>query len=102
MYNFPWVAPGGAERVMHPSYRRTAWSSGLSIRLTVGSSSVGRVILKTLKMELTAIVLGAQHKQWSRENKPVSHNWKKGRGRLDLNQLVGNWAVKLHLTNLTT
>ena len=31
-------------------------------------------------------VLGAQHKQWSRENKPVSHNWKKGRGRLDLNQ----------------
>ena len=34
-----------------------------------------------------------------RENKPVSHNWKKGRGRLDLNQLVGNWAVKLHLTN---
>ena len=46
----------------------------------------------------TAIVLGAQHKQWSRENKPVSHNWKKGRGRPDLNQLVGNWAVKLHLT----
>ena len=33
-----------------------------------------------------------------RENKPVSHNWKKGRGRLDLNQKVGNWAVKLHLT----
>ena len=34
-----------------------------------------------------------------RENKPVSHNWKKGCGRLDLNQLVGNWALKLHLTN---
>ncbi|KAJ8034901.1 hypothetical protein HOLleu_21923 [Holothuria leucospilota] len=28
-------------------------------------------------MEPTAIVLGAQHKQCSRENKPVSHNWKK-------------------------
>ncbi|KAJ8018706.1 NLR family CARD domain-containing protein 4 [Holothuria leucospilota] len=52
----------------------------------------------TLKMESTAFVLGAQHKQWSRENKPVSHNWKKGRGRLDLNQLVGNWDVKPHLT----
>ena len=50
-------------------------------------------------MELTAIVLGAQHKQWSRENKPVSHNWKKGCGWLDLNQLVGNWAVKLHNNN---
>ncbi|KAJ8034402.1 hypothetical protein HOLleu_21223 [Holothuria leucospilota] len=50
-------------------------------------------------MEPTAFVLGAQHKQWSRKNKPGSHNWKKGRGRLDLNQLVGNWDVKLHLTN---
>ncbi|KAJ8042046.1 hypothetical protein HOLleu_13013 [Holothuria leucospilota] len=35
----------------------------------------------------------------SMDNKPVSHNWKKGRGRLDLNQLVGNWDVKPHLTN---
>ena len=34
-----------------------------------------------------------------RENKPVSHNWKKGLGQLDLNQLVGNWAVKPYLTN---
>ncbi|KAJ8048343.1 hypothetical protein HOLleu_00618 [Holothuria leucospilota] len=50
-------------------------------------------------MEPTAFVLGAQHKHWSRKNKPVSHNWKKGRGRLDLNQLVGNWDVKPHLTN---
>ncbi|KAJ8023461.1 hypothetical protein HOLleu_35914 [Holothuria leucospilota] len=50
-------------------------------------------------MKPTAFVLGAQHKQWSRENKPVSHNWKKGRGPLDLNQLVGNWDVKPHLTN---
>ncbi|KAJ8045167.1 hypothetical protein HOLleu_08115 [Holothuria leucospilota] len=49
-------------------------------------------------MEPTAFVLGAQHKQWSRKNKPVSHNWKKGRGRLDLNQLVGNWDVKPYLT----
>ncbi|KAJ8030499.1 hypothetical protein HOLleu_26942 [Holothuria leucospilota] len=38
-------------------------------------------------MEPTASVLGAQHKQWSRENKQVSHNWKKGLGRLNLNQL---------------
>ncbi|KAJ8031193.1 hypothetical protein HOLleu_27841 [Holothuria leucospilota] len=52
-------------------------------------------------MEPTAFVLCAQHKQWSRENKPVSHNWKKGCGHLDLNQLVGNWGVKPHLTNLT-
>ncbi|KAJ8026221.1 hypothetical protein HOLleu_34013 [Holothuria leucospilota] len=50
-------------------------------------------------MEPTAFVLGAQHKQWSRENKPVSHNWKKGCGHLDLNQLVGNWDVTPHLTN---
>ncbi|KAJ8034194.1 hypothetical protein HOLleu_20932 [Holothuria leucospilota] len=50
-------------------------------------------------MEPTAFVLGAQHKQWSRENEPVSHNWKKGRGRLDSNQLVGNWDVKPHLTS---
>ncbi|KAJ8026082.1 hypothetical protein HOLleu_33820 [Holothuria leucospilota] len=50
-------------------------------------------------MEPSAFVLAAQHKQWSRENKPVSHNWKKGRGRLDLNQQVGNWDVKPHLTN---
>ncbi|KAJ8022566.1 hypothetical protein HOLleu_37506 [Holothuria leucospilota] len=49
-------------------------------------------------MEPTAFVLGAEHKQWSRENKPVSHNWKKGRGRLDLNQLVGN--VSSNLTSL--
>ncbi|KAJ8037265.1 hypothetical protein HOLleu_18042 [Holothuria leucospilota] len=28
-------------------------------------------------MEPTAFVLGAQHKQWSRKNKPVSHNWRK-------------------------
>ncbi|KAJ8023952.1 hypothetical protein HOLleu_36538 [Holothuria leucospilota] len=40
-------------------------------------SNPGWVIPKTLKMEPTAFVLGAQHKQWSRENKPVSHNWKK-------------------------
>ena len=66
----------------------------------LGFKSSGRVIPKTLKMEPTAIVLGVQHKQWSKENKPVSHNWKKGRGRLDLNQKVGNWAVKLHLTYL--
>ena len=46
----------------------------------------GRVIPQTLQMEPTAVVLGAQHEQWSRENKPVSHDWKKGRGRLDLNQ----------------
>ncbi|KAJ8021725.1 hypothetical protein HOLleu_39011 [Holothuria leucospilota] len=46
----------------------------------------GRVIPKTLKMEPTAVVRDAPHKQWSRENKPVSHNWEKGRGRLDLNQ----------------
>ena len=42
--------------------------------------------VKESKMEPTAVALGAQHKQWSRENKPVSHNWKKGRGQLDLNQ----------------
>ena len=58
----------------------------------------GRVIPETLKMEPTAIVLGAQHRQWSRASKPLSHNWKKGRGWLDLNQKVVNWAVKLHLT----
>ena len=52
----------------------------------LGFKSSGRVIPKTLKMEPTAIVLGVQHKQWSRQNKPVSHNWKKGGGRLDLNQ----------------
>ena len=50
-------------------------------------------------MEPTAVVRDAPHKQWSRENKPVSNNWKKGRGRLNLNQLVGNWAVKPHLTS---
>ncbi|KAJ8045257.1 hypothetical protein HOLleu_08227 [Holothuria leucospilota] len=50
-------------------------------------------------MEHTVFVLGAQHKQWSRENKPVSHNWKKGCDSLDLNQWVGNWDVKPHLTN---
>ncbi|KAJ8046899.1 hypothetical protein HOLleu_05734 [Holothuria leucospilota] len=52
-------------------------------------------------MEPTAFVLGAQHKQWGRENKPMSHNWKKGCGPLNLNQLVGNWNVKHHLTNLS-
>ena len=41
---------------------------------------------KDFKMEPTAVVLGAQHKQWSRENKPVSHNWRKSGGRLDSNQ----------------
>ena len=35
----------------------------------------GRVIPKALKMEPTAVVLGAEHKQWSRQNKPVSHDW---------------------------
>ncbi|KAJ8038129.1 hypothetical protein HOLleu_19116 [Holothuria leucospilota] len=49
-------------------------------------------------MEPSAIVLGAQHKQWSRENKPVSHAGKKGRGRPHLNQLIRNLAVKPHLT----
>ena len=28
-----------------------------------------------------------------------AHNWKKGRGLFDLNQLFGNWVVKPHLTN---
>ena len=41
---------------------------------------------KDFKMEPTAVVLGAQYKQWRRENKPVSHKWKKGRFQLDLNQ----------------
>ncbi|KAJ8021317.1 hypothetical protein HOLleu_38482 [Holothuria leucospilota] len=74
------------------------WLEHPTCRRKVLGSNPGRVIPKTLKMEPTAFVLGAQHKQWSRENKPVSHNWKKGRGRLDLNQLVGNWDVKPHLT----
>ena len=34
-----------------------------------------------------------------REKKSVSHNWKNRRGRLDLSQLDGNWAVKPCLTN---
>ena len=46
----------------------------------------GQVIPNTLKMEPTAIVHDAPYKQWSRENKPVSHSWKKGRGQLELNQ----------------
>ena len=32
----------------------------------------GQVIPKTSKMERTAIVHGAQHKQWSMQNKPVN------------------------------
>ena len=40
----------------------------------VRGSTPGRVIPKTLKMEPTASVLGAQHKQWSRENKGTKEN----------------------------
>ena len=52
----------------------------------------GRVIPKALKMEPTAVVLGAQHKQWGRENKPMSHNWKKEKALAGLTyyQLVRN------------
>ena len=45
---------------------------------------------KDFQMEPTAIVLCAQHKQWRKENKPASHNWKNDRGRPDLNQRVTN------------
>ena len=68
----------------------------------VRGSTLGWVIPKTLKMEPAVIVLGAQHKQWKRESKLVSHNWKKIRGRPDLQQLVTNWAVKSHLTDRPT
>ncbi|KAJ8024657.1 hypothetical protein HOLleu_34618 [Holothuria leucospilota] len=51
------------------------WLEHLTYRQKVWGSTPGRVIPKTLKMEPTAIVLGAQHNGWSRE-KPVSHNWK--------------------------
>ena len=56
---------------------------------------------KTLKMEHTAVVRDAQHKQLSRENKPVSHNSMEKRTwpASDLNQYDGNWAVRLQLTN---
>ena len=49
-------------------------------------------------MEPTAVVGDALHKQWRKENKSVSHNWKKGFGWHYLNQLVGNWTVKPHVT----
>ena len=58
-----------------------------------------QVIPKILKMEPTAVVLGAQHKQWSRENKPVSHNWKKAvAGSTWTNRSETDWAVNFHLT----
>ncbi|KAJ8049729.1 hypothetical protein HOLleu_02606 [Holothuria leucospilota] len=65
------------------------WEHQTCSRKVWGSTS-GRVISKASKMEPTAVVVGAQHKQWSRENKPVSHNCKKGCGLPDLNQLVRN------------
>lgn len=55
-----------------------------------------RVLPKTLKIEPTSIVLGARHKQSSRENKPVNDNWKKGCRCLNLNQWIRNWTVKPH------
>ena len=57
----------------------------------------GRVIPKTLKMEPTAVVRDAPHKQWSKGKQASEPQLEKGRGRPDLNQLVRNWAVKPHL-----
>ncbi|KAJ8033110.1 hypothetical protein HOLleu_23250 [Holothuria leucospilota] len=59
----------------------------------------GRVIPKTLKMEHAAVVRDAPHKQWSKGKQARESQLEKSRGRLDLNQLVGNWAVKPHVTN---
>ena len=59
----------------------------------------GRVIPKTLKMEPSAVVRDAPHKQWSKGKQASEPQLEKGRGRLDLNQLDGNWAVKPYLTN---
>ena len=59
----------------------------------------GRVMPKTLKMEPSAVVRDAPHKQWSKGKQASEPQLEKGRGRLDLNQLDGNWAVKPYLTN---
>ncbi|KAJ8034671.1 hypothetical protein HOLleu_21603 [Holothuria leucospilota] len=68
------------------------------------------MISQAYHRQLKGIGFTCAHTRKARENftlvmdiftsfcKPVSHNWKKDRGRLDLNQLVGNWDVKPHLT----
>ena len=57
----------------------------------------GRVIPKTLKQEASAVVRDAPHKQWSKGKQTSETLLEKRLGQLDLNQLVGNRAVKPHL-----
>ena len=57
-------------------------------------------------MESSAIVRDTPHKQWSKGKQVSEPQLEKkrspSRGRLDLNQLVGNWTVKFILLTLFT
>ena len=81
--------------------RPCVWSNGReSASHMEGAGSIpSSSIRKTLKMEPTALCMMLCISNGVMENKPVSHNWKKCRGQLDLDQSVGNWAVKPHLTS---
>ncbi|KAJ8022910.1 hypothetical protein HOLleu_37940 [Holothuria leucospilota] len=60
-----------------------------------------RVILKTLKMEPTAVVRDAPHKQWSMGKQASEPQLEKRPWPARLEPIGWNWTVKPHLTDCT-